>query len=592
MRTGLLVAEEAGVRFRHELTRRVVEDALFVPRATPCTGGPRGAGGARRTSDPARLAHHAAVGRRSARRSCATPWPRAGAPRPPAPTGRPPRSSAPRSNTPGCSTSRERAWLLEMFAVEAHLTDRTRESLAAIEEARRGCGGRWATGGARARASPARPRCSGAPATRRAGWRPRRPPSAAGGPRSRTRSWPWPTGCWRASPTWSTPTRGSGVGRARGRRSPGSSAATPRWPSRSSRSASRPRRTTRTRAWRCCSPPIGSPTARAATTSPRWRSPSARGPGSIATATTRPSPRSPRRWTYADAHEVSAYRQYLLALRAQIQLDLGRWEAAEQDARAVLARGRPVRHQRRARAAHPRPLQARRGDEDAERDAGGGVAWAQRAGGIQRIGPTAAARVEQAWLAGDLAVGPGAGRGRLPARRRDRRAVDHGRARVLVRPARHPRGARRAGRGAVRRAARRRLVARRDLLGEAGPALPARAGAHGRRRPRRRRPRARHRRPARRHALADRLRELLRGLGITRCRAGRSRDPRQPGRAHRPPVEVLTLVAEGLTNAEIAARLVVSIRTVDHHVAAVLARLGVGSRRAACRRAADMGILP
>jgi len=57
-------------------------------------------------------------------------------------------------------------------------------------------------------------------------------------------------------------------------------------------------------------------------------------------------------------------------------------------------------------------------------------------------------------------------------------------------------------------------------------------------------------------------------------------------------LEVLALLAEGLTNAEIAARLVVSIRTVDHHVAAVLARLGVDSRRAAGRRAADMGILP
>jgi DNA-binding NarL/FixJ family response regulator len=57
-------------------------------------------------------------------------------------------------------------------------------------------------------------------------------------------------------------------------------------------------------------------------------------------------------------------------------------------------------------------------------------------------------------------------------------------------------------------------------------------------------------------------------------------------------LEVLALLAEGLTNAEIAARLVVSIRTVDHHVAAVLARLGVDTRRAAGRRAADMGILP
>jgi len=56
--------------------------------------------------------------------------------------------------------------------------------------------------------------------------------------------------------------------------------------------------------------------------------------------------------------------------------------------------------------------------------------------------------------------------------------------------------------------------------------------------------------------------------------------------------EVLAAVGEHLTNAEIAARLVVSIRTVDHHVAAVLARLGVDTRRAAGRRAADMGILP
>ena len=46
-------------------------------------------------------------------------------------------------------------------------------------------------------------------------------------------------------------------------------------------------------------------------------------------------------------------------------------------------------------------------------------------------------------------------------------------------------------------------------------------------------------------------------------------------------LEVLQLLAEGLTNAEIADRLVVSVRTVDHHVAAILAKLNVGSRREA-----------
>jgi DNA-binding NarL/FixJ family response regulator len=55
--------------------------------------------------------------------------------------------------------------------------------------------------------------------------------------------------------------------------------------------------------------------------------------------------------------------------------------------------------------------------------------------------------------------------------------------------------------------------------------------------------------------------------------------------------EVLTLLAEGLSNAEIADRLVVSERTAEHHVAAVLARLGVPGRRAAARRAAELGLL-
>jgi DNA-binding CsgD family transcriptional regulator len=54
--------------------------------------------------------------------------------------------------------------------------------------------------------------------------------------------------------------------------------------------------------------------------------------------------------------------------------------------------------------------------------------------------------------------------------------------------------------------------------------------------------------------------------------------------------EILRLVASGLSNAEIAARLVVSVRTVDHHVSAVLQKLGVPSRRDAAAAAANLGI--
>jgi DNA-binding CsgD family transcriptional regulator len=53
--------------------------------------------------------------------------------------------------------------------------------------------------------------------------------------------------------------------------------------------------------------------------------------------------------------------------------------------------------------------------------------------------------------------------------------------------------------------------------------------------------------------------------------------------------EVLELMADGLTNAEIGSRLFLSERTVDHHVGGVLAKLGVESRREAVRLAAEAG---
>jgi DNA-binding NarL/FixJ family response regulator len=57
-----------------------------------------------------------------------------------------------------------------------------------------------------------------------------------------------------------------------------------------------------------------------------------------------------------------------------------------------------------------------------------------------------------------------------------------------------------------------------------------------------------------------------------------STDRRRPDRA-------------GQTNAAIAAKLFISAKTVDHHVSAVLAKLGAPNRNAAAARAAKLGLL-
>jgi DNA-binding CsgD family transcriptional regulator len=55
-------------------------------------------------------------------------------------------------------------------------------------------------------------------------------------------------------------------------------------------------------------------------------------------------------------------------------------------------------------------------------------------------------------------------------------------------------------------------------------------------------------------------------------------------------LDVLRLVARGLRNTEIAEHLVVSAKTVDHHVSSVLAKLGVSGRAAAAREAVRLGV--
>ena len=93
-------------------------------------------------------------------------------------------------------------------------------------------------------------------------------------------------------------------------------------------------------------------------------------------------------------------------------------------------------------------------------------------------------------------------------------------------------------------------------------------------------------------AAARVVRLRLRDLGVTRIpRARRADALAGPSGLTARQLDVLALLTEGLTNAEIADRLVVSTRTVDHHVSAILTRLGASTRRDAVRMAADLRLV-
>ncbi len=89
-----------------------------------------------------------------------------------------------------------------------------------------------------------------------------------------------------------------------------------------------------------------------------------------------------------------------------------------------------------------------------------------------------------------------------------------------------------------------------------------------------------------------RVRRRLRALGVARIPRGPLTETRvNPAGLTGRQVDVLRLLGQGFTNAQIASQLVVSVRTVDSHVAAVLGKLGAASRQEAAVRAAELGLL-
>jgi DNA-binding CsgD family transcriptional regulator/tetratricopeptide (TPR) repeat protein len=296
---------------------------------------------------------------------------------------------------------------------------------------------------------------------------------------------------------------------------------------------------------------------------------------------------------YCEEHDIGLYRHYLTAWKSRLLLNRGDWSGAEALGLELL--GDP-------RATAPPTVitvkvcvglhAARTGDvERAAALLGEAAELAQRTGELQRLGPVAVARAEAAWLAreldrideltaaaftlacslerpwwiGELALwrrraGLEARVGDVPAPYAAELAGDHARAGALWSGLGCPYEAALARAGGDDVAELREALAALQALG----ALPAA------------------RLVARR--LRERgVRDLPRGPNRATAANAATLTPRE--------MEVLALVAGGLRNAEIAERLVVSTRTVDHHVSAVLGKLDVRSRADVPAEASRRGLL-
>lgn len=92
-------------------------------------------------------------------------------------------------------------------------------------------------------------------------------------------------------------------------------------------------------------------------------------------------------------------------------------------------------------------------------------------------------------------------------------------------------------------------------------------------------------------AVAARVRQRLRSQGVSVPRGRASSTRAHPVGLTSRQSEILLLLAEGLTNIEIADRLFLSPRTVENHVAAVVSKLNAASRDRAVAVAREKGLL-
>ena len=295
---------------------------------------------------------------------------------------------------------------------------------------------------------------------------------------------------------------------------------------------------------------------------------------------------------YYGESEIALWSPYLLAMRARCQLARGNWAAAEDTAATVV-------NDTRAAYALDRPLslavlglvRARRGDPDRWPPLDEALALVQPTGELQRLAPVAAARAEALWLEGRRDEVASATQVAFDLAARRDAAWEIGelacwRSRAGIREpipagAAEPYALQLAGEWA--RAARRWTA-----LGCPYDAALALGDAQDD--------------GALRRALDELHRLGARPAAAIVARRLRKRGARGLPRGPRPAtrenpanltpreLEVLALVAQGLRNADVAERLVVAEKTVDHHVSAILRKLGVSTRRQAGAEAARLGL--
>jgi DNA-binding CsgD family transcriptional regulator len=293
--------------------------------------------------------------------------------------------------------------------------------------------------------------------------------------------------------------------------------------------------------------------------------------------------------SYLEDHDLDLYDHVLRSRLAALELDAGRWDVALAHVDLLLAQAGGA-YPTRARALTVRGLiRARRALPGAWADLDEALAVVE--GDPQDLMPLRAARAEAAWLDGDdekarneaehgLAVG---NRKLLPWWWSELafwgwRAGGDG---PLPHPDERPLWLHASGRPAEAAAAWRAIGAPyHEALALSDTATEADL---------RRALRALNAIDAR--ALARRVIDSLRALGATRIDRGpRAQTRANPGQLTQRQVEVLRLVAKGLGNAEIAARLVITSKTVDHHVSAILAKLGARNRSVAAAAAKQLGL--